>query len=141
MATTNSTSLIDTGIFTSLQTKIDEESEIREELKAIVDTLSKQGRLTQSILSRVHNVPSASIPPEVLTPSKDAIAQQVQTVQKLAATASKYPYYKWHQVWQRDLQNLISSLQLHQWLETGQLATVEQIGSFFNGEHGLETSQ
>lgn len=132
MATTDGASLIDTGIFASLQAKIDEESEIREELKAIVEGLAKQGRLTQSILSRIHNVHSTSIPSEVLAPSKSAIAQQAETIQALSTAASKYPFYKWNQLWQKDVQNLISSLQLHQWLETGQLATVEQIGNYFN---------
>lgn len=139
MATTNGpsstgASLIDTEIFTSLQAKIDEESEIRDQLKALVENLSKQGRLTQSILSRIHNVPSSAIAAEVLDPSKQAIQQQVQTVQTLATEASKYPFYKWNQLWQRDIQHLISSVQLHRWLETGQLVTVEDVGSFFNGE-------
>ncbi|KAK5099689.1 Translin-1 [Exophiala xenobiotica] len=137
MATTNGpsstgASLIDTEIFTSLQAKIDEESEIRDQLKALVENLSKQGRLTQSILSRIHNVPSSAIAAEVLDPSKQAIQQQVQTVQTLATEASKYPFYKWNQLWQRDIQHLISSVQLHRWLETGQLMTVEEVGSFFN---------
>ena len=127
-------SLIDTEIFTSLQAKIDEESEIRDQLKILVDNLSKQGRLTQSILSRTHNVPSSALASEVLDPSKQAIQQQVQTVQTLAAEASKYPFYKWNQLWQRDVQNLISSVQLHRWLETGQLVNVEEIGNFFSGE-------
>lgn len=138
MATTNGpapgASLIDTAIFTSLQQKIDEESEIRDQLKTLVDNLSKQGRLTQSILSRIHNVPSSAIATEVLTPSSQAISQQVATVQTLAAEASKYPFYKWNQLWQRDVQNLISSVQLHRWLETGELVNVEQMGTFFNGE-------
>ena len=126
-------SLIDTSIFTFLQSKIDQESEVRDELKAHVEKLSKEGRLTQSILARIHNVPSSALQEQVLSPSRDAIAQQSSTVQALAASASKYPYYKWNQLWSRDLQNLISSLQLHQWLETSQLATVEQIGEFFKG--------
>jgi len=137
MATSNGpaagASLIDTGIFTSLQAKIDEESEIRDQLKTLIDNLSKQGRLTQSILSRIHNVPSSALAAEVLDPSKQAIQQQVQTVQVLAAEASKYPFYKWNQLWSRDVQQLMSSVQLHRWLETGQLVTVEEVGSFFSG--------
>ncbi|KAK5958207.1 Translin-1 [Knufia fluminis] len=137
MASTNGptptgASLIDTGIFTSLQAKIDEESEIRDQLKTLVDNLSKQGRLTQSVLSRIHNVPSSALSTEVLDPSKQAIQQQVQTVQALAAEGSKYPFYKWNQLWQRDVQHLISNVQLHRWLETGQLVSVEEIGTFFN---------
>lgn len=128
------TSLIDTNIFTTLQTKIDEESESREELKAIVDTLSKQGRLTTSILSRIHNVPTSSLETEVIAPARTATDEQKKTVQKLAQVASKHPYYKWNQVWQRDLQGLISNVQLVIWLGTGKLVTMEELGAYFDGE-------
>lgn len=131
---TTGTSLIDTNIFTSLQSKIDEESESREELKAIVDTLSKQGRLTASILSRIHNVPTPSLNTEVIAPARTATDEQKTTVQRLAQVASKYPYYKWNQIWQRDLQGLISNVQLVIWLSTGKLVTIEELGTYFEGK-------
>ena len=49
---------VDPAIFQRLQEKIDEEGKVREELKETVQTLEKQGRLTQSILSRIHNTPT-----------------------------------------------------------------------------------
>lgn len=134
--TTNgtSTSLIDTSIFTTLQSKIDEESTIRDELKEIVDTLSKQGRLTSSILSRVHNVASSSLPTEVLDPCEQALEQQRQTISKLAQAGSKYPFYKYTNVWQREVQNVIQSYQLWHWLKNGQLKSIEETGEYFQGE-------
>lgn len=128
-------SLIDTNIFTTLQSKIDEESETRDELKAIVDTLTKQGRLTASILSRIHNLPTSSLDSEVIKPAETAANEQRVTVQKLAQVASKYPYYKWNQIWQRDLQGLISNVQLVNWLGGGKLVTMEELGSYFDGKH------
>lgn len=124
---------IDPSIFVDLQKKIDEDSEIREQLKSIVDTLSKLGRITQSILSRIHNVPTSQLAEVVLKPAAESLAAQEQTVRNLAEAASKYPYYKWNGVWQRDVQNLLSSIQLVNWLGQGRLITVEEIGNELQG--------
>jgi hypothetical protein len=68
--------MVDPAIFEYLQSKIDEDSHVREELKNILQVLEKQGgcqlfipvpqlltsslgRSTQSILSRAHSTPSA----------------------------------------------------------------------------------
>ena len=126
-------SLIDTSIFSNLQTKIDEETAIREELKAIVETLSKQARLTQSIISRIHNVPSQSLNAEVLEPCMAALEEQRKTISTLKEAASKYPFYKYNGMWQRDIQNLISNLQLWQWLQSGKLVSLEEVGQYFQG--------
>ncbi|KAI1613271.1 Translin [Exophiala viscosa] len=119
---------IDPAIFTSLQTKIDEESAIRDELKTFVETLSKQGRLTQSILSRIHNTPTAELEATVLGPCYDALSQQAATVKELAQSASKFPFYKWNNIWQRDIQAFISSMQIADWLKSGHLLTLEEVG-------------
>ncbi|KIX05440.1 uncharacterized protein Z518_06312 [Rhinocladiella mackenziei CBS 650.93] len=119
---------VDPAIFTSLQSKIDEESAIRDELKALVDILSKQGRLTQSILSRIHNTPTTELEASVLAPCYDALSEQAATVKNLARSASKYPFYKWNSVWQRDIQGVISSMQMCDWLKSGNLVTLEEVG-------------
>jgi len=51
--------MVDPAIFEYLQSKIDEDSQVREELKNILQVLEKQGRSTQSILARTHSTPSA----------------------------------------------------------------------------------
>lgn len=137
MATTNGASLIDTSIFTTLQSKIDDESAIRDELKQIVEALSKQGRVTQSVLSRIHNVPIQSLDQEVLQPAVRAIEEQKNSVVALNAAASKYPFYKYNGMWQRDIQNLISSIQLLHWLREGRLVTIEEVGSYLQGKLAL----
>src|SRR5262249_5242520 len=126
-ATSISSPNVDPAIFASLQTKIDEEATIRDELKALVETLSKQGRLTQSILSRVHNTPTPELE-SVLNPCYNALTAQAATVKNLAQTASKYPFYKWNSIWQRDIQSVISSVQMCDWLNSGNLVSLEEIG-------------
>ena len=129
----STTQHVDPAIFTSLQSKIDEESSIRDELKTHVETLTKQGRLTQSILSRIHNTPTAELERAVLNPAYDALAQQAGTVKDLAESASKYPFYKWNTIWQRDIQAVISSMQMLDWLQTGKLVTIESVGQRLGG--------
>ncbi|KAK5096188.1 Translin-1 [Lithohypha guttulata] len=130
-------SLIDTSIFTTLQSKIDEESTVRDELKEIVDKLSKQGRTTQSILSRIHNVPSQSVGTEVLDPCMKALEEQRNSVSSLAEAASKFPFYKYNFVWQREIQNVVSSFQLWHWLSSGKLKSIEEVGEYFRGEFAI----
>ncbi|KAG7009977.1 translin [Physcia stellaris] len=57
-----SSGMVDPAIFKHLQTKIDEDSAIREELRNILQDLEKQSRSTQSILSRAHSIPAAQMP-------------------------------------------------------------------------------
>lgn len=127
-------SQIDTAIFTTLQSKIDEESEVRDSLKTIVEALSKQGRLTQSVLARIHNCPTSDLQQYVLAPAAQAVQEQVVTIKRLSEVASQYPFYKWNGMWLRDVQNLISSLQLYVWLSEGRLVTIEEVGTQFGGE-------
>ncbi|KIV84012.1 hypothetical protein PV11_05988 [Exophiala sideris] len=131
-APASSTQNIDPAIFTSLQAKIDEESAIRDELKTFVETLSKQGRLTQSILSRIHNTPTTELEAAVLDPCNESLSQQAATVKELAQSASKFPFYKWNNIWQRDIQAVISSMQICDWLKSGKLLTLEEIGQRLN---------
>lgn len=55
----SSSGMVDLRIFEQLQTKIDEDAEVREQIKAITQTLERQGRNAQSILSRAHSTPAA----------------------------------------------------------------------------------
>jgi len=59
MANPSETGMVDPRIFEELQNKIDEDAEVREQIRAIVQTLERQGRGAQSILSRAHSTPAA----------------------------------------------------------------------------------
>lgn len=91
--------------------------------------LTNLGRVTQSILSRIHNTPTRNLQTAVLDQAAPAIQAQRSTVLTLSATASRYPFYKWNNLWQRDIQNLISYLQIQYYLEKGTLITLDQVGS------------
>lgn len=125
---------VDPAIFTSLQSKIDQESAVRDELKAHVENLQKQGRLTQSILSRIHNTSTDDLNETVLKPAADALSEQAATVKSLGESASKYPFYKWNSIWQRDIQAVICSIQVSDWLKSGNLVTLEEVGQRLHGE-------
>jgi len=131
--------MIDPAIFESLQTKIDEETAVRDELHEIVHTLARKGRTTQAILSRAHSTPSKdcktlqymegrkdmreekkelttiSVRP-VLDDAAKQIAAQKEDVSRLAEIASKHPFYKYNGVWSRELQNLVYYIELWTWL-------------------------
>lgn len=51
--------MVDPKIFEDLQTKIDEDAEVRDQLKAILQTLERQCRNAQSVLSRAHSTPAS----------------------------------------------------------------------------------
>lgn len=121
---------IDPTVFSALQTKIDEESIIKDSLRALTDTLSRQSRIVSSQLSRIHNVPTASLKTQILDPVAPLLQQQAQTVQELAKTASQYPFYKYNGLWAREVQNVVGSLQLHEWLSSGRLMGLDEVGAF-----------
>ena len=52
--------MVDPRIFEDLQTKIDADAEVRDQIKATLQTLERQGRNTQSLLSRAHSTPAAN---------------------------------------------------------------------------------
>ena len=54
-----STGMVDPRIFEDLQAKIDEDADIRDQIKAILQILERQGRNAQSVLSRAHSTPAA----------------------------------------------------------------------------------
>jgi len=56
--------MVDPMLFEHLQAKIDEDSQLRQELRDVVQILERQGRNTLSILSRAHSVPQASREPQ-----------------------------------------------------------------------------
>jgi hypothetical protein len=151
--------MVDPKIFESLQLKIDEDAEVRDQIRTILQTLERQGRVAQSILSRAHSTPAAhrKLPilphgwnmankptvEEVIKSAEDAIKEQIASVGKLAEITSNTPYYKYNGLWTRDVQNVIYSILFCGWLggialegapaATGKLFTIEEVGNILNG--------
>ncbi|KAG9804821.1 hypothetical protein KCU77_g22578, partial [Aureobasidium melanogenum] len=86
----NTQGLLQPQIFESLQKKIDEETEVRESIREIVQTLEKQDRSTQAILSRAHSSSKNELP-AVVSSAQDSISKEVESIVKLSDAASKYP--------------------------------------------------
>ncbi|CZR53099.1 probable translin [Phialocephala subalpina] len=138
----SSSAMVDPKIFEQLQTKIDEDAEVRDQIKAIIQTLERQSRNAQSILSRAHSIPAANLQP-VLEAAEAAIKDEVESITKLATTTTGSPYYKYNGIWTRDVQNVISTILLCGWLggissqgtpDAGRLLTIEEIGQVLNGK-------
>jgi hypothetical protein len=55
----NSTGMVDPKIFEDLQIKIDEDAQVKEQIRALLQILGRQGRTTQFILSRAHSTPTS----------------------------------------------------------------------------------
>lgn len=51
--------MVNPAIFEHLQTKLDEDAQVREELRNIVQSMERRDRMTTSILSRAHSIPQA----------------------------------------------------------------------------------
>jgi hypothetical protein len=55
MAAFTDQGMVNSKIFEDLQKKIDDDADTREQLKAFLQTLERQGRHASSILSRAHS--------------------------------------------------------------------------------------
>ncbi|KAI4192586.1 MAG: hypothetical protein LQ350_008616 [Teloschistes chrysophthalmus] len=139
MAASESTTpgMVDPAIFEQLQANIDSDAQVREELRNILQRLERQGRNTQSLNSRAHSVPAAELN-ESMKKAWDSICEQGKTIKDLESVASKHPYYKYNQIWTRDMQETIMSVVFYVWLggaggkPQGTLATIEEVGSALN---------
>ncbi|CEL07167.1 Putative Recombination hotspot-binding protein (Translin) [Aspergillus calidoustus] len=132
--------MIDRAIFESLQTKIDEEAAVRDELHEIVQTLARKGRSTQATLSRAHSTPAEHLKPVLEDATKEILAQK-EEVFRLKGVADKHPFYKYNGLWSRELQNLVSSIELCAWLgglqeykatSSAAFLTMEEVGKFLD---------
>ncbi|EGD85069.1 hypothetical protein H112_08795 [Trichophyton rubrum D6] len=129
--------MINSSIFESLQSKIDEESKIRDEIQDIVQELSKRGRAVQALLSRAHSTPPSQINPILDNATKEISAQR-EDIAKLVTVASKHPFYKYNHLWSKELQNLVFSIEFCSWLggmkgvvsDNTTFMTIEDVGKF-----------
>ncbi|KAF4631188.1 hypothetical protein G7Y89_g6944 [Cudoniella acicularis] len=115
MADSSGTGMVDPRIFENLQTKIDEDADVRDQIRTILQTLERQGRNAQSILSRAHSTPAAHLQP-VIASAEGAIKEEIESIGKLASIASNSPYYKYNNLWTRDVQNVVFAILLCGWL-------------------------
>ncbi|KAL9016263.1 MAG: hypothetical protein Q9185_006385 [Variospora sp. 1 TL-2023] len=110
--------MVDPKIFEQLQANIDDDGRVREELRSILQRLERQVE-------------------QALSPVWPSIVEQRNCMKQLEAVASKYPYYKYNQIWTRDIQETIMIILFCIWLggggkPQGSLPTIEEVGSTLN---------
>ncbi|MCJ1329163.1 gamma-tubulin [Thelotrema lepadinum] len=133
-----STGMVDPAIFTSLQAKIDDDIEIRDQVREILKSLEKHGRSANSALAKAHSTPSNQIDATVLGAIAPIRGQLIE-IQNLATLASKVPYYKYNTLWTRDVQSACEAILFAGWLgggfgeageaKQGRLFTIEEVGA------------
>ncbi|OCK75689.1 Translin [Lepidopterella palustris CBS 459.81] len=129
--------MVNPAIFEDLQARVDEDTTVRDELRDIIQTLEKQSRSVQFVLSRAHSTLASAIP-EVVTAAEGSIENEVETILKLSQAASKLPYYKWNAMWSRQIQDAAFGILFCGWLggytpkgseaKPGRLLTIEEVG-------------
>ncbi|KAH8811695.1 Translin [Xylogone sp. PMI_703] len=136
-------STIDTKLFSLLQANIDEDTAAKDEIRDVLQKLERAGRTSQSVLSRAHSTPPDQLQ-QVLATAEHAIQEEIGSFHDLAEIAKKHPYYKYNNIWTRDVQNTIFSLLWLVWLggrandqmssQQGQLLTIDQVASILKVE-------
>ncbi|KAF3909620.1 Translin-1 [Arthrobotrys entomopaga] len=130
-------SMIDPEIFKQVQDEIDEDVKVRDEIRGLLKSLDKQERSIQSVLSRVHAVPTTAVV-SLLASAEPFFHQQRETLIELDCVASKYPYYKYNGLWTREIQAASYGIVLAGWLgaftsgaeerKEGRLMTISEVG-------------
>lgn len=133
--------MIDPALFDELKSKIEEDTSVRKELDQILDDLNQQVSFTQGVLSRIHSTPRTKYE-TLLGQVESGIQKQIETVSKLSAFASQFPYYKYNHKWTRMVQDAVATVIICAWLggmstdskpgEVGRLLTLEDIGKAFD---------
>ncbi|KAL8901740.1 MAG: hypothetical protein Q9207_005051 [Kuettlingeria erythrocarpa] len=105
--------MVDPAIFERLQQNIDDDAHVREELRDILQKLELE---------------------QNLAPAWPSIAEQGTYIKELEFVASKHPYYKYNQLWTRNIQETINIILFCVWLggggkPQGSLPTIEEVGS------------
>ncbi|OQO06725.1 hypothetical protein B0A48_08512 [Cryoendolithus antarcticus] len=136
--------MMESGLFEDLQKKIDEDTQVKDTLREIVQQLEKQGQhtidQTSARSTRPDRIDSRPRDPSNLVKSTfDAfgrtIENQVQSIQRLAEVASKHPYYRYNYAWTREMQSATFSILYCAYLgglntQAGHLLTLSEVTTF-----------
>ncbi|KAM0485420.1 hypothetical protein ACHAPX_001406 [Trichoderma viride] len=144
-------SLLDPSIFSSLEAKLEEETQVRDTLSQIVQRLDRAVATAQGLLSRVHSTPRARYP-ALVAQVEAAVKEEAAIISELEKVASQHPFYKYNQKWNRSIQHAIGTTIYCAWLggfpptssssepesaskpaaEIGRLLTLEEVGAIFS---------
>lgn len=144
-------SLLDPSIFSSLEAKLEQETQVRDTLSQIVQRLDRAVATAQGLLSRVHSTPRARYP-ALVAQVEAAVKEEAVIINELEKVASQHPYYKYNNKWSRSVQHAIGTAIYCAWLggfpstssssepesaskpapEIGRLLTLEEVGAIFS---------
>ncbi|EHK39535.1 hypothetical protein TRIATDRAFT_302913 [Trichoderma atroviride IMI 206040] len=144
-------SLLDPSIFSSLEAKLEQETQVRDTLSQIVQRLDRAAATAQGLLSRVHSTPRARYP-ALVAQVEAAVKEEAVIINELEKVASQHPYYKYNNKWSRSIQHAIGTTIYCAWLggfpstssssepesaskpapEIGRLLTLEEVGAIFS---------
>ncbi|KAF6839384.1 translin family protein [Colletotrichum plurivorum] len=132
--------LLDPQIFEHLKNKIEEDQQVRDEISQTVQKLDRVVSNVQGLLSRVHATRRERYA-SLLADVEAGIRKEVEVIAELQEIASKHPYYKYNQKWNRSIQNAIFTVVLCGWLggltadgkpgPVARLLTLEEVGETF----------
>ncbi|KAE8159606.1 Translin [Aspergillus tamarii] len=134
--------MIDRTIFESLQSKIDEEAAVRD-VRAKPFSVRAPEKSQIDAFQELHEIVQTlarNVKPVLDEATKEILAQKEQ-VTRLKALADKHPFYKYNGVWTRELQNLVSSIELCAYLggleeyksnSAASFLTIEEVGKFLD---------
>ncbi|KAK1999237.1 translin [Colletotrichum falcatum] len=132
--------LLDPQIFEHLKNKIDEDQQVRDQMSQTVQKLDRAISYVQGLLSRIHATPREQYGP-LLSDVQAGIQKEIEVIGELEEIASKHPYYKYNQKWNRQVQNAIFTVLLCGWLggftsdgkpgPVARLLTLEEVGEIF----------
>ncbi|KAF2646372.1 Translin [Massarina eburnea CBS 473.64] len=129
--------MIDPAVFEGLQAQVDKDRAVVDELKDIIKELEKNNRGISFVHSRAHSTPVGQLP-NVLNAAGGPVQGAIESISKLAAIASKQPYYKFNSMWTRQVQDAVYGILFWAWLggkdytggevKCGRLLTIEEVG-------------
>lgn len=99
--------------------------------------LTSLGKNVMFVLSRAHSTPVAELQ-DVLNAAQEPLEREIETIGKLSEAGSKLPYYKFNNMWSRQMQDATYGILFWGWLggrqqesaivKSGRLLTIEEVG-------------
>ncbi|KAF8583113.1 Translin [Ramaria rubella] len=112
----------DLALLTSL---LDKDVELSEKLRDQATELDKKTRAIVGLLNKIHSTPSHSIPTLVDT-ARPMLAECQESTAAIASLIPVYQFWRWRNIWQRQIQSAVFAAALVEYLSTGSLLSLSQ---------------
>ncbi|RPA79257.1 Translin [Ascobolus immersus RN42] len=102
--------------FAGVQKLFDDDADFRERIKPILKDLDRSNRELTALLSRSHSLTPSQWETYLSAHSPTLFDTQKNLINKLMEVAKTQPFYKYNQLWSKDLQNCAYLVILAGWL-------------------------